>query len=82
VWRDFGVLLGFCEKRVAERGFLMVNSWWKAGESWHVKGRFSGSKIMPSTLDLFLGDSRFGNGWARHADSVFRETRLSLRTAV
>jgi hypothetical protein len=24
---------GFWEKRVAERGFLMVNSWWNAGEA-------------------------------------------------
>jgi hypothetical protein len=27
-------LQGFWEKRAAERGFLMVNSWWNAGESW------------------------------------------------
>jgi len=26
--------LGFWQKRGAERGFLMVNSWWIAGESW------------------------------------------------
>jgi hypothetical protein len=25
---------GFWQKRVAERGFLMVNLWWIAGESW------------------------------------------------
>jgi hypothetical protein len=42
----------------------MVNSWWDAGESWQVDGRFSGSKNMPPILDLFLDDSRFGNGGA------------------
>jgi len=25
---------GFWQKRCAERGFLMVNLWWIAGESW------------------------------------------------
>jgi hypothetical protein len=51
---------------VVERGFLMVNSWWNAGKSWHFDGRFSGTKNMPAILDLFLGDSRFGNGGAAH----------------
>jgi hypothetical protein len=27
-------LLGFWQKRGAERDFLMVNLWWIAGESW------------------------------------------------
>jgi hypothetical protein len=31
---------GFWEKRVAERGFLMVNSWWNAGEGWHADVTF------------------------------------------
>jgi hypothetical protein len=67
VWRDLAFLLGgFCEKPVVERGFLMVNSWWNAGKSWHFDGRFSGTKNMPAILDLFLGDSRFGNGGAAH----------------
>jgi hypothetical protein len=47
---------------VAERGFLMVNLWWDAGERWQGDGRFLGAKNMPRILDLFLGDSRFGNG--------------------
>jgi hypothetical protein len=25
---------GFCEKRGAAGGFLMVNLWWEAGERW------------------------------------------------
>jgi len=25
---------GFCEKWCAERGFLMVKTWWIAGETW------------------------------------------------
>jgi hypothetical protein len=36
-------LLGVLQKRCAERGFLMVNLWWIAGESWYVDGHFSGS---------------------------------------
>jgi hypothetical protein len=39
---------------VAERGFLMVNLWWIAGESWEVDGRISGSKNMPRFADLFF----------------------------
>jgi hypothetical protein len=39
-------LLGVLQKRGAERGFLMVNLWWIAGESWLVDGHFSGSKIF------------------------------------
>jgi hypothetical protein len=31
----------------------MVNSWWDAGESWQVDGRFLGAKNMPLILDLF-----------------------------
>jgi hypothetical protein len=50
-------LLGFWQKRGAERGFSMVNLWWIAGESWYVDGHFSGSKKMPLFLNLFLRDS-------------------------
>jgi hypothetical protein len=39
----------------------MVNSWWNAGESWQLDGRFLGAKNMPPILDLFLVISRFGN---------------------
>jgi hypothetical protein len=52
---------GFWQKRVAERGFLMVNLWWIAGESWCVDGHFSGSKNMPLFPDLFSSDSHFGS---------------------
>jgi hypothetical protein len=38
---------GFCEKRCAERGFSMVNSWWIAGELWWVSWCFSGAENIP-----------------------------------
>jgi hypothetical protein len=42
-----GVFAGvFGKKRCAERGFLMVNSWWIAGKSWWVDGHFLPSKIF------------------------------------
>jgi hypothetical protein len=34
VWWDPRFCWGFLQKRVVERGFLMVNLWWIAGESW------------------------------------------------
>ena len=64
---------------MAEHGFLMGNSWWDAGKSWHFDGRFSCAKNMPPILDLFFGDSHFGND-GRLADSI-SETHLSLKTA-
>jgi hypothetical protein len=33
----------------------VVRTWWNAGESWWVDSRFSGLKIMPLILGLFLG---------------------------
>jgi hypothetical protein len=30
----WGFCRGFCEKRGADDGFLMVNLWWNAGERW------------------------------------------------
>jgi hypothetical protein len=39
--------------------FLMVNLWWDCG------GRILGLKNTPRFLDLFFGDSRFGNGFLR-----------------
>ena len=36
---------GFWPKRVPESGFLMVNSWWIAGESWCRDGYFSALEI-------------------------------------
>jgi hypothetical protein len=49
-----GFCWGFWQKRGAERGFLMVNLWWIAGESWYVDDHFSDSKNMPLFQDLFL----------------------------
>ena len=68
-------LQGFWEKRVAERGLLMVNLWWNAGERWCSDGRFLVAKNMPPILDLFLDDSRFGNVWG-NAVTIFGETAL------
>jgi hypothetical protein len=51
----------FWQKRVTERGFSVVNSWWDAGGSWYVDSHFSRAKMMPRILDLFVRDSRFGN---------------------
>jgi hypothetical protein len=45
---------GFWQKRVVERGFLMVNLWWIRGELWLVDGHFSGAKNMPHFGNLFL----------------------------
>jgi hypothetical protein len=50
------------KKRVVGRGFLMVNLWWKRGELWCVDGRILELKNTPWILNLFLKDSRFGNG--------------------
>ena len=47
---------------MVERGFLMVNLWWNCGDfvvnGWSYFGVENTSRI----LDLFFGDSRFGNG--------------------
>jgi hypothetical protein len=48
-----GFCWGFWQKRCAERGFLMVNLWWIAGETWCVDGHFSGSKNVPFSQNLF-----------------------------
>jgi hypothetical protein len=50
---------GFWEKRVAERGFLMVNLWWDRAESWFVDGGFLNVKEMPRIPDLFFGEFSF-----------------------
>jgi len=56
-------LQGVWQKRVTERGFLMVNLWWNAGESWQVDGRFFGCEKQATDSGFILGDSRFGNWW-------------------
>jgi hypothetical protein len=48
-------LLGFWQKRGAERGFLMVNLWRIAGETWCVDGHFSGSKKLHFVRIYFCG---------------------------
>jgi hypothetical protein len=44
---------GFWQNRVQKRGFLLVNLWWIAGESWQIDGRYSGSKNTPLFPVLF-----------------------------
>jgi hypothetical protein len=51
---------GFWRKRVAKRGFSMVNLWWNRGELWFANGRIPGAKNMPQILDLFLRSPVFG----------------------
>jgi hypothetical protein len=46
---------GFAENGWFGCGFLVVRTWWNAGESWCVDSRFSGLKNMPLILGLFLG---------------------------
>jgi hypothetical protein len=46
---------GFCENVVADRGFLMVNFWWVAGERWLENDLNSATKNTPRFSDLFLG---------------------------
>ena len=70
-------LLGFWRKRVVGRGFLVVNLWWIAGESWEVDGQFSGSKNMPLFLNLFLRDSHFGNAGSSPSSEDLRAKRRS-----
>src|SRR5580692_1061363 len=60
---------GFWQKRGAERGFLMVNLWWIAGENVVLIDTFSASENFPLLLNLFLvgpiGRSCVGLGaWA------------------
>jgi hypothetical protein len=46
---------GFGKNGWLGRGFLVVKTWWDAGERWCADSHFSGLKIMPLILDLFLG---------------------------
>jgi hypothetical protein len=53
---------GFLKNAGAERGFLMVNLWWNRGDLWCIGWCFSSSEKFSWIPDLFLSDSRFGNG--------------------
>jgi hypothetical protein len=46
---------GFWRKRGADRGFLMVNLWWKRGELWLVDGDCLRAENFPRITDLFWG---------------------------
>jgi hypothetical protein len=47
-WSSSCFCRGFREKRGAERGFLMVKSWWNAGKRWS-------ENDLKSTLKIFHG---------------------------
>jgi hypothetical protein len=53
-WRRGVFAGGFREKCGAERGFLMVKTWWIAGETGWEDTIFLKSEIMPRFSDLFL----------------------------
>jgi hypothetical protein len=44
---------GFCKKWGAERGFLMVKTWWMCGETWRENALRLGAKNMPRLSNLF-----------------------------
>ena len=46
---------GFWQKRVLERGVLVVKLWWIAGGRWEVDGQDSGSRNMPLSGFIFEG---------------------------
>jgi hypothetical protein len=46
---------GFCEKRCAERGFLLVSLWWIDGELWCVDGRILGRDFFHFFEIYFCG---------------------------
>jgi hypothetical protein len=46
-WWSLCFCRGFREKRGAERGFLMVKSWWNAGERWSENDLKSATKNTP-----------------------------------
>jgi hypothetical protein len=53
---------GFCEKRCAERGYLMVKSWWNAGKRWSENDLKSALKIFHGFQVYFLGFPVLGMG--------------------
>jgi hypothetical protein len=62
-WRRLSVFLqGFWRKRCPGRGFFVVNLWWIRGELWCVGVVIWRLKNLSLFEDLFLRDSRFGNG--------------------
>jgi hypothetical protein len=71
-WWNSCFCRGFCKKRGAERGFLMVKSWWNAGKRWSENDLKLALKNMPLFLDLFSEFSRFGKVRATLDASHFR----------
>jgi hypothetical protein len=65
---------GFWPKRAPKRGFLMVNSWWMAGESWFRDGYFSGLEICRG-FRVYFCDSHGG----RDQDSTYPPTGKAFR---
>jgi hypothetical protein len=46
---------GFCKKRCAERGFLLVKLWWIRGGLRRLSDRFSETKNTPVSPNIFRG---------------------------
>jgi len=59
---------GFWQKRGAERGFLMVNLWWIAGESWYVDVHFFTVRKFSSFPGFISGRFPF---WEFSKNSIF-----------
>ena len=57
---------GFCEKRVFDRGFFVVETWWLGGETWWFDSQFSGLEKCAMFPEFIFWGSRFGN-----AETVF-----------
>jgi hypothetical protein len=57
---------GFCEKRVFDRGFFVVETWWLGGETWCFDSQFFGLEKCDMFSEFIFWGSRFGN-----AETVF-----------
>jgi hypothetical protein len=53
-WLEWCFCRGFWENVAADRGFLVVKSWWIAGERWSGNDLKSGAKNTPLFSELFL----------------------------
>jgi hypothetical protein len=50
----------FCEKRVSERGILMVNLWWFAWWAWYLNGHVLSAEKCDTYSGFIFGDSVLG----------------------
>jgi hypothetical protein len=52
---------GFCEKRMFDRGFFVVETWWLGGETWCFDSQFFGLEKCDMFPEFIFWRSRFGN---------------------